>query len=470
MKKLIFLFIALLIFFSCAKRKDLPNIVLIVVDDLGWADLGCYGSELYETPNVDRLASEGIRFTHAYAAAPVCSPTRAALMTGKYPATLHITDWIPGRQANQGVKPYQKFIVPAFRWELPHEEITIAEKLKELGYTSASIGKWHLGGEGYLPVDQGFDVNVGGSHIGHPGSYFFPFVNRRKTHPVNGLDDISSEGDYLTDKLTDKAIKFIEDNQSGPFFLYLPFYTVHTPVQGKDSCISKFDAKLKTMDNPRQVHPDYAAMVYSMDENVGRLLCKIDDYGLRDNTIILFTSDNGGLAIPREGNTWPTNCYPLREGKGFLYEGGIRVPAIIRWPGKVKTGSETDYRISSIDFYPTLMEIIGLETGSVEGISLFSLITEGNRPDRNTLYWHFPHYHLSMPASAIIHDDFKLIQYLEEGDVELYNLEEDPSESRDIAETETEKASELLELLEEWRTSVNAQMPILNPDYQPDVP
>ncbi|MFC2125965.1 sulfatase [Bacteroidota bacterium] len=460
-----YIFPLIFLVISCTNKKEFPNIILIVVDDLGWADLECYGSEFYETPNVDKLASKGIRFTHAYAASPVCSPTRAALMTGKHPATLNITDWIPGRQSHQGVKNYQKFIVPPFRWELPLEEVTIAEKLKELGYATAHIGKWHLGKDGYLPQDQGFDINIGGAHIGQPGSYFYPFKNHRLTHVVNGLDDISNEGDYLTDRLTDKALQFITDHESVPFFLYLPYYTVHTPIQGKEDLTEKYRQKLNKMKSSRQVYPEYAAMVHSMDENVGRILEKIGKSGLEEKTIIIFTSDNGGLAIPRGDHTWPTNCRPLREGKGFLYEGGVRIPAIIRWPGVIQGGTESDFRFSSIDIFPTIMEILGLEKGEAEGISLLPLITNGETPDRNTLYWHFPHYHLSMPASSIIKDDFKLIEYLEDNKFELYDLGSDPSETNDISYDMPGKVTELYKDLNHWREKVKAQMPIPNQDY-----
>ncbi len=269
----------------------------------------------------------------------------------------------------------------------------------------------------------------------------------------------------MTDKLTDKAIQFITNNLSDPFFLYLPYYTVHTPIQGKEKLTEKYRQKLIQMDCTQQVHPEYAAMVHSMDENVGKVLDKIRESGLDKNTIVIFTSDNGGLAMPRGEHTWPTSCYPLREGKGYLYEGGIRIPAIIRWPGVIKKGTESDFRISSIDIFPTIMEIVGLEYGNVEGISLLSLIREGEAPDRNTLYWHFPHYHLSMPASSIIKDDYKLIEYFEDERLELYDLAKDPSEAWDISANSPDKVSELLDELNIWRNEVKAQMPTPNPDY-----
>ncbi len=429
-------------------RRDRPNFVFILIDDLGWRDVGCYGSTFYETPNIDRLAREGMRFTQGYAACPVCSPTRASIMTGRYPARLHLTDWIPGHKRKN-----PKLLVPKFNQQLPLKEITIAEALKPAGYVSASIGKWHLGKEPYYPEKQGFDLNFGGTHQGHPPSYFFPYK-------IVNIDR-GEQGEYLTDRLTDEAEKFIEANKDRPFFLYLTHYAVHTPLQAKKEKIAKYKAKVKP--GQLQNNPVYAAMIESVDESVGRIMRKLDQLGLTENTVVFFMSDNGGLA-------GVTSNAPLRAGKGTLYEGGIREPWIVRWPGVVQPGSVCDVPVISTDFFPTILEIAGvpLPKGVVlDGISNVPLLRQTGTINRKALFWHYPHYHRTTPAGAIRYGDYKLIEYYEDNHVELYNLKEDLSEKNDLAQKMPEKAAQLRKMFHDWLKEVDAQMPTPNPNYKP---
>ncbi len=455
-----------------AERRR-PNFVFFLVDDLGWKDVGCYGSTFYDTPNVDRLAREGTRFTQAYAASPVCSPTRASIMSGKHPARLHITDWI-------GAKRHKKALLSAdYVHQLPLKEVTIAEALKEAGYATGFFGKWHLGKEPYFPEHQGFDVNVGGCEIGHPGSYFCPY--RRETPPyfqVPGLEDCH-EGEYLTDRLTDEALKFIEANRDRPFFLYLSHYAVHTPLMAKDQDVARYEQKLAQMSPQRgpdftrernaytklkQDDPTYAAMVHSVDESLGRVLDKLEELGLADDTVVIFMSDNGGLSTLLR--KWaPTANVPLRAGKGWLYEGGIREPMIIKWPGVTEPGSVCEEPVISMDFYPTILEMAGLPlrpAQHIDGVSLVPLL-RGKKKHlrRKALYWHYPHYHGSgsIPSSAIRVGDWKLIEFYEEHKVELYNLREDIGEQHDLATERPEEAKKLRKLLHLLLRSVNAWMP-----------
>ena len=432
---------------AIAGRSELekPNFVFILMDDLGWMDLSCYGSKFYETPNIDRLATQGMRFTNAYAACPVCSPTRASILTGKYPARLQLTDWIPGHKQEN-----PKLLVPKFYQELPLRETTIAETLKAAGYVSASIGKWHLGREPYYPEKQGFDLNFGGTYQGNQPSYFYPY----------GIKNIKTgvEGEYLTDRLTNEAEKFIEANRDRPFFLYLSHYAVHTPLAGKPEVVEKYKKKVKPgMD---QNNPVYAAVIESVDESVGRIMAKLDDLKLADNTVLIFFSDNGGL-------TDVTSNAPLRLGKGHLYEGGTRDPLIIRWPGKVQAGSLCHTPMISTDFYPTMLEMAGIKGSSPDGVSIMPLLRQKGSIERKTFYWHYPHYHRCTPGGAIRDGDWKLIEFFEDGHVELYNLKDDLSETTDLATKMPEKAQELRKKLAVWRKSVNAAMPTPNPDYKP---
>ena len=450
------LLITLLAFPVFAAEK--PNVVLIVMDDLGQRDLGCYGSTYYKTPHIDALAKQGVRFTEAYAACPVCSPTRASILTGKYPQRVNITDWIPG----QPDRPMHKLSRPIIRNELPLEEITIAEALKSAGYATAHIGKWHLGGVGFEPQKQGFDINIGGDQTGNPASYFAPYKN--KTRGIPGLDN-APDGEYLTDRLTTEAIQFIAANRAKPFFLYLPHYGVHTPLQAKKDVIAKY-----AVGKPgSQGNPTYAAMVESMDDSVGRLMHTLDELKLRDNTLVIFTSDNGGLATLEGMPAAPTFNGPLREGKGYLYEGGVRVPLIMRGPGVVKPGV-LDGAVGSIDFMPTILDICGVTTDvKMDGVSLKPKLAGTTQAARD-LYWHYPHYanQGSKPGGAIRSGDYKLIEYYEDHRQELFNVKTDLSESRNLVAEKPEVVKELADKLAAWRKEVGAKMPTPNPNYKPN--
>ncbi len=442
-----------------AEPAQRPNFLFILVDDLGWTDVGCFGSKYYATPSIDRLATQGMRFTDAYAACAVCSPTRASIMTGKYPARLHLTDWIPG----EGNAPAHALCVPAWRQYLPLEEATIAKVLKSAGYVTASIGKWHLGGPAYYPEHHGFDLNVAGSDTGHPASYFWPYEG--KTHTVPGLKAGGHEGEYLTDRLTDAAEAFLEANRQRPFFLYLAHYAVHMPLEAKPGLLAKYRAKPPS---GGQNNPVYAAMIESVDQSVGRLLSKLEALGLETRTVVVFMSDNGGL--------WPqaTSNAPLRAGKGHPYEGGIREPLIIKWPGATKSGSTCRVPVCSIDFFPTLLEMAGVKPpGPMDGLSLVPLLKQTGPLNRDALYWHYPHYwsgNTVRPSGAVRAEDWKLIEFYEDMHVELYNLKEDLGETRDLAGLKPEKTTELRAMLHRWRQEVGAQMPSPNPDYKPTFP
>lgn len=432
---------------GAAKR---PNILFILVDDLGWADLSCYGSTFYETPHTDRLAAQGMRFTNAYAACPVCSPTRASILTGKYPARLHLTDWIAGHQ-----RPWAKLNVPDWTKYLPLREVTLADTLQAQGYATASIGKWHLGGQGYEPTRQGFDLNLGGTDRGQPPTYFSPYR-------IPTLED-GPKGEYLTDRLTDEAIRFITDHRDDPWFLYLPQFAVHTPIQAKEDVTAKYQAKLTP--GQRQRNPKYAAMVEGVDDSVGRLMQCLDDLGLADNTIVVYMSDNGGLASV-------TSNYPLRAGKGTMYEGGVREPLIVRWPGRVRPGSTCDEVVTSIDFCPTLLDAVGAPASDrpeVDGISFLPLLRETGHLEREAIYWHYPHYHPggATPFGAVRAGDWKLIEFYEGQPVELYNLAADLGEEHNLAAAEPARVARLRQMLAEWRVTVAAQMPTANPNYDP---
>jgi len=435
---------------STATPSRRLNFVFFLIDDMGWMDLACQGSKFYETPNIDRLASQGMRFTNAYAACPVCSPTRASVMTGRYPARLHLTDWIAGHN-----RPNAKLRIPDWTMYLPLEEVTIAEALKPAGYATASMGKWHLGGPEYWPEKQGFDVNFAGTNQGQPPSYFAPY----KIQTVPSAPD----GEYLTDRLAEEACKFIDASKDRPFFLYLPHYAVHSPLMAKKEMIEKYKAKADPASG--QKNATYAAMIQSVDESVGKVCAKLEELKLADRTVVIFMSDNGGVA-------GTTSNAPLRAGKGTLYEGGIREPMIVRWPGVVKPGTTSDEVVISVDFFPTILEMAGVayEPGpkhALDGISFVQVLKQAGRLTREAIYWHYPHYHNTTPGGIIRAGDWKLIEYFEDGRVELYNLREDLSETKDLAATSPEKAAELRKKLADWRTSVGAQMPTPNPDYDP---
>jgi arylsulfatase A-like enzyme len=319
---------------------------LVLADDLGWRDLACYGSDLYETPHLDRLARDGMKFTQAYSACTVCSPTRAAILTGKYPARLHVTDWIPGLPPEN-----PRLLVPDWTKYLPREEVTVVRVLRSAGYATASIGKWHLGGAEYYPEKQGFDLNIAGTDTAAPKSYFAPY--KIATLPEG------PEGEYLTDRLGDEAVRFIEQNKAKPFFLYLPHFAVHTPIQGKPALVQKYRGKKRA--GLRQTNAVYAAMIESMDDTVGRIRRKLDELKLADRTIVIFTSDNGGR-VPTTSNA------PLRVGKGSCYEGGTRVPLIVHWAGVTKPGSVCETPVISMDLYPTILEMAGQKEGAGKGV------------------------------------------------------------------------------------------------------
>jgi arylsulfatase A-like enzyme len=477
--------------FSCSNPGEAvkPNIIFILVDDLGWADLGCYGSTFHETPHIDRLAMESLRFTDAYAACPVCSPTRASIMTGKYPARTGITDWIPGRQANQGPQPCDKLLSREFKLEMKLEEVTIAEALKDAGYRTFFAGKWHLGEDSlYWPEQQGFEINKGGWGKGWPdGGYFSPYVNPRlENGPV---------GECLTDRLADESVRFINAHREEPFFLYLSFYAVHTPLQAKPELIEKYEGKIdelgldreametakrdwikyappqgRFLERVQQGHPVYAGMIETLDTNVGRITQALEELGLEENTIIFLMSDNGGLATA-EGS--PTSNLPLRAGKGWLYEGGIREPMMIRWPGSGSEGGVCTFPVTSTDFYPTILEMAGVDPmpgQHRDGISMVPLLKGEGTPEERPIYWHYPHYSNQggKPGAAVRLGNLKLIEFFEGPSVELYDLSSDPGEGNDISAVCPEKVNELKTLLHRWQEQVGAEGMDPNPAYDPD--
>ncbi len=458
-----------------------PNFVFILIDDMGWKDLGCYGSTFYETPNLDRLCGEGMRFTDAYAACPVCSPTRASIMTGRYPARVGVTNFIGGHTRGRLVD------VPYVR-HLPLEEKTIAAALRDAGYATYHVGKWHLGGEQYWPENHGFDQNVAGCHWGLPGNgYFSPWGNPR-------LED-GPEGEYLTDRLTDEAIRLIRSSGSQPFFLHMAYHAVHIPIQAKREYIRHFEQKVRDMGLDRlktfeegehfpcehkkdrrvirrlvQSDPEYAAMIKSLDENIGRLLGALEELGKAEDTAVFFTSDNGGLATAERS---PTCNAPLAEGKGWMYEGGTREPLLVRWPGRIEPGSVCTVPVTSPDFYPTMLEMVGLDPmpeQHCDGVSMLPLLGDGDSLEREGLFWHYPHYgnQGGTPGCSVRAGDYKLIEFFEDGRLELYNLREDISEERNLAEEEPEVRDRLHGLLVDWREEVEARIPEPNPDYSPE--
>jgi len=525
-----------------------PNIVLFFVDDLGWSDVGCYGSSFYNTPNIDALAEDGVRFTDAYATCHVCSPSRASLLTGKYPARLDLTDWLWGRKDY----PMQELLNAEKVQALPQDEFTLAEALKAQGYSTAIFGKWHLGEAPDDPLSQGFDLFVpDGWYKGWPkAGYFAPFE-------MDGLD--SEEGAYLTDRLTDEALEYIESNKENPFFLYLSHFAVHDPVQGRPDLVEQYEEKLSKMptselpefilegnpgdpnplsreelnaliDEPgyegqrnlphrtvrisqRQDNVEFAGMVESMDESLGRVRAKLAELGIAQNTIIVFFSDNGGMAgknarWPKEyleaeikekelakkkaGNSaekeefgkigkgryskanlggFSTSNLPLRGAKGWLYEGGIRVPLIVHWPKQGNKGTVCADPVIGTDIYPSLLEMAGLPMlpeQHVDGVSIASLLTSQETLDRDAIFWHFPHYSNhgnQSPGGAVRSGDYKLLEYFENDTVQLFNLRKDIGEQNDLSQTEPERAAALREKLHEWRRAVSANMMSPNPSH-----
>jgi len=439
------------------------NIVLFLIDDLGWKDVGCYGSDYYRTPNIDKLAEQGVRFSDAYAACAVCSPTRAAIMTGKYPARLMLTEWLPSGRW----KTNAKLRSGRFLRGLPLEEITLAEALRKAGYVTCIAGKWHLGSEPFsTPAHHGFEVNIGANEHGNPGNYFFPYKGQwsipTTKHKARWQVLPGGEpGEYLTDRLTDEAISFVRQNQDKPFFLYFSHYAVHTPFQAKKEMIKKYEAIPK---EKRQGKPVYAAMVESVDESVGRIMATLRELKVEKDTLVIFTSDNGGFA-------GATKHAPLRGNKGAYYEGGIRVPLIIRWPGVTEAGQESKVPVTSSDLYPTCLTAAGLPLHPAQhrdGLDLRPVLEGAKSLDRNALFWHYPHYNghpSSVPSCVMRKGDWKLIETFDPKGVELYHLGRDLSETTNLAQKEPSKLAEMRKELEAWRKEVDAEMMEPNPDH-----
>ncbi len=447
-----------------------PNILIILADDLGWADLGCYGADLHETPSLDRLAREGVRFTDAYAMS-VCSPTRATLLTGKHAARLRITIWSEG--SLDGPKD-RKLLQGESRHDLPHTETTLAKYLQSAGYMTALVGKWHLGDADHYPETHGFDVNIGGTRWGAPETFFWPYRgvgrNGSEFRYVPHLE-FGQPGEYLTDRLTDEAISVIDRAGEKPFFLCLTHHAVHTPIEAKAADIQHFKGKRSA--ELHHQHAGYAAMVKSLDDNVGRVLDHLKERGLDQNTLVIFTSDNGGfVGVEKEsGQDDPvTNNAPLRSGKGSLYEGGIRVPLLVRLPGVTPAGAAAQEPVVLTDLFQTCLHAAGVSAppAAEDGLDLKPLLKDPTaRLDRSALYFHYPHYyHTTTPVGAIRARDWKLLEYFENDRVELYNLAADMSEKHDLAPRMPEKAAELRGRLQAWRQAVGAAMPSPNPRYK----
>lgn len=476
----LFLFLALACVAVGAKPSAPTNFVFLLVDDLGWADIGVNGSTFHETPHIDALAASGMNFTAGYAAASICSPTRASIMTGRHPVRVNITDWLPGMSHDRAYNP--RFLHIDDAAELALEEVTIAEALRDHGYATFFAGKWHLGSEGNWPTDQGFDTNIGGFDRGSPpGGYYAPWTNPNL--------EANSENEYLTERLTAESVKFLhERDQDQPFLLFLSYYNVHTPIQPYLKHVDHYRTKAEESfagetpyiperrghSRARQDNADYASMVAAVDDSVGELMAALDDLNLADNTVVIFFSDNGGLttlSTPRA----PTSNLPLRSSKGWLYEGGIREPMIVRAPGVTQPGSVSDTPVVSMDFFPTMLDLAGLPRQGhlhADGESLLPILRGEQESQTDAIYWHYPHYHGSTwtPGAAIRLGDWKLIEFYEFDEVELYNLREDIGETTNLAEAHPAKTAELQGMLQTWQKTMNAAMPVPNPDYNPDAP
>lgn len=463
------------------KVTNKPNVVFILVDDMGYTDLGCTGSSFYETPHIDCLAAESVSFQSAYAACPVSSPSRAAIMTGKYPARINLTDYIPGNQSF-GINKNQKMLSLPFNLHLDKKEVTIAEAFLQNGYSTFFAGKWHLAesvnSESDFPTSFGFQVNKGGNYSGLPaGGYFSPYKNPQ-------LPD-GPKGEYITDRLTDEVIKFVKEKKESPFFVYLSYYAVHLPMQAKQNDIEKYERKRKMFDfqgeefvkqgdtyfKMNQNMPIYAAMIESLDQNIGRLIQCLKDEGLDGNTIIIFTSDNGGMATSNRTDNIPTSNLPLRSGKGTLYEGGIRVPTFVRWKGVIQPRVIKETPIIGTDFYPTLLDLCQLPLlpkQHIDGVS-FAPLLKGETFDRGPIFWHYPHYSGGLggcPSAAVRQGNYKLIEFFEDKHVELYDVVNDKSEKTDLSGKKPRLMKRMKKQLYHWYRNVNAQMPIKNPYYE----
>ena len=437
-----------------------PNVILIIADDMGWYDLGSYGSDFIETPNLDALAEGGVRFTNAYAPASLCSPSRASILTGLHPVEVNITEHIHGPFRPSPAIP---LITPDIDQALRSEFYTVGEMMKREGYHTDYIGKWHLGGGSAGPKTQGFDFAYAANYHGLPNSFFYPFFN----HAMEDIKSDSEEGDYLTDKLTDRAIAGIA--QKDTFFMMLSFYSPHVPIEGPADLVDKYVAKRGG--ETGLPDPHYAAMVESIDRNIGRLVSELKVQDKFDNTLIVFTSDNGGLSV-REvpafaKHTPPTDNGPLAKGKGYLYEGGIRVPMIVHWPQKL-ISQVIDHPVVGTDLYATFSDILGKSDRTSGGRSLLHAIN-GSAEER-AIVWHVPHYspQQGKPASAIRKGKYKLLFFYEDERVELYDLENDPSETHDLSRSQPIVTDQLLKELNAWKSRYNAQEPVPNPDYEGD--
>ncbi len=448
---------------SCNDTEpEQPNFLIFLIDDLGSQDVGCYGQEYIRTPNIDCLAEQGMKWTNAYSSCPVCSPTRVAILTGKNGARVHFTGHIT-RIGRHRHPENSRIIPPDDLMDIPHDEVILPEALKPAGYASISIGKWHVGHEGYWPTNQGFDENIAGWTQGMPPSHFYPYEN--PDQPWNAAIPTlkgGKPGEYLTDRLTNEAIKFIKKNKNKPFLVYLSHYAVHLPLQAPEKLIEKY----KPIIEGTKIDPVYAAMVESVDRNIGRVLETLDELGLSDNTVIIFASDNGALETITDNS-------PFRRGKGHLYEGGLRVPLIIRWPGHIEPGSINENPTISSDIYATIVDIVGnkAEPGSpIDGRSLVNDF-KGETADTNIdLHWYYPHYtpQGNMPGAAIRSGDYKLIEFYDPPKVKLYNLSNDIGETCDLSDSLPEVKEELLDNLHTWLIRMDPIMHTMNPEYKPE--
>ena len=459
MKATLALLLALCTITASAAKQ--PNIIFVFIDDMGWGDVGCYGNDFIDTPHIDQLAKDGMRFTDFYAAGAVCSPTRCAVQSGQNQARIGITAHIPGHW-----RPFERVITPQTTMALPQDTITVAESLKKAGYRTGYVGKWHLGrGDTFGPATQGYDfaVEINGAHL--QGKY-----------RVTGRNDIKPKPDqFRTDFEADLCEQFISDSKDVPFFLMLSPYNVHIPLAGKSEKVEKYRKRAKER-NRELPNPIYAAMVEEVDDLVGRLIKEVEAQGLTDNTMIVFTSDNGGLYrrydYRAHADDNVSNLAPLKGEKGSLHEGGIRVPLIVKHPGKIKAGTTCTEPAISYDFYPTFVAAAGgdlPESQTIDGLSLLPLLANPKaKLARNAIHWHYPHYHHDRPASAIRERDWKLIQYLDgTGDIEIYHLAKDIGEEKNLIKERQGKVNDLKKKLDAWRTEVIARMPIPNPSYDP---
>lgn len=440
--------------FCTTTNSDQPNFLIILIDDMGSRDLGCYGQQFIETSNIDQLAKQGMRWTNAYSSCPVCSPTRVAILTGKNQARVHFTGHVIRSFRHRHPKN-SRIIPPNDLMDIPLKEVLLPEALMPAGYVSASIGKWHVGRFGFWPTDQGFDLNVAGWTSGSPPGYFDPYPLS-----VPNLKP-RKKGEYLTDRLTDEAIEFIKANKSRPWLVYLSHYAVHRPLKAPKELIEKY----RSISEGTGIDPVYAAMVESVDRNTGRLLDALDRMGMKDNTVVIFTSDNGALEMVTDNS-------PLRRGKGHLYEGGIRVPFIMRWPGHIEPGTVSDNPVISYDIYATIVDIAGSRAwpGSpLDGRSLAEDFKGKEMYDSIALYWYYPHYspQAKCPGSVIRKGDYKLIEFYDPYKVDLYNLREDIGESNDLSDSLPGIKSELLNNLHAWLESTDPVMHTLNPEHKP---